>query len=149
MDPRLIEALREAAMKGWNSIQEVIAGPEARGKAPMDMLVDFVRKQVDKAKEILSPDAIKLALAYEEKCLESLEFKDLVAIVKKTYSLEPGKRICVLMTKGEITKFDIVACNEKNEIEFSMMSPWCHLVVANPSAELIAMFGDKSMLVLK
>ena len=149
MDPRLIEALRETAMKAWNSIQEVIAGPTAAGKSPMDMVIDFVQKQAIKAKEALSPDAIKLALAYEEKCLIDLDFKELLSFVKKTYSLKPGMRICILMTKDSIVKFDIMACNEKNEITFSASSPWCHLVVADPSAELIAMFGDKSMLVLK
>lgn len=149
IDPKVVQAIRIAAVQAWNSLQKWINTPDATGRSPKDKMIEFIRSKAEAAAQAISPEAIKIALAYSEKSYLELNFKDLLALVKQSYALKPGMRVCILMTKGDITVFDIMACNEKNEIAFSTTCPWCHLIVANPDAELVQMFGDKSMLVLK
>ena len=149
ISPKVIDTIRIAAVQAWNSLQKWIDTPDATGNSPKDKMIEFIRSKAEAAAQAISPEEIKVALSYSEKSYLELNFKDLLALVKQSYTLKPGMRICVLMTKGDISVFDIMACNEKNEIAFSTTCPWSHLIVANPDIGLIQMFGDKSMLVLK
>lgn len=114
-------------------------------------LFNEISKKIEAGKEILSPEALKLALSYREFSCESITFKELVSIVKREFTLSQGMSICVLKTEKEnkFHEFDIMACSSENEILFSATCPWCHVIVAIPDPELVKMFGEKSMLVLK
>ena len=149
MDKKTIDAIRVMAMKAWSSIQEWATSPDGTGKSPLDRVGELVRNQVEDAKSAFSPEALKIAMCYEEKTFTVLSFKDLIAQVKKSYALRPGMRVCVLKTSCEISVLDIMVCDENNEIKFSPTCPWLRLVVADLDAELSVMFGNKSMLVLK
>lgn len=149
MDAKTIEALRTMAMKAWNSIQDWANTPDTTGKSPLDRIGDLVREQVGNAKSAFSPEALKVAMCYEEKTYAVMSFKELVAQIKKAYALKPGMRVCILKTTRDISVLDVMVCDENNEIKFSPTSPWLRFVVADVDAELASMFGNKSMLVLK
>lgn len=150
MNAKTIEAIREMAKKAWNKIQDWATAPDDTGRSPLDKLGDVIREQAENAKASLSPEALKVAMCYEEKTFTRLSFKELVDQVKKSYSLKPGMRVCILKTASrDICVLDVMACDANDELNFSPMRPWLRLVVAEIDAELVAMFGSKSMLVLK
>ena len=150
MDAKTITAIREMAKKAWNKIQDWATTQDATGRSPLDKLGDVIREQAENAKASFSPEALKVAMCYEEKAFPRLSFKELVDQVKKSYSLKPGMRVCILRTASpDICVLDVMACDENDEIDFSPTRPWLRLVVAEIDAELVSMFGSKSMLVLK
>lgn len=150
MDAKKVEAIREMAKKAWNKIQDWATTLDDTGRSPLDKLGDVIREQVENAKTSFSIDALKVAMCYEEKAYTRLSLKELVDQVKKSYSLKPGMRVCILKTAScDICVLDVMACDENDEIDFSPMRPWLRLVVAEIDVELAAMFGSKSMLVLK
>jgi len=146
----LLEPIREVAEKAWNDIQTGLKTPDAQGKTPIDRLFQSIQNKVEIGCEILSPEAIKIALGYHEISRESLSFADLVSIVKQNYSLTPGIKVCVLKSiNNGITNLDIVACSADNHVMFNTTHPWCHVIVCAPAADLLKMFENKSMLVLQ
>ncbi|MBR6588353.1 MAG: hypothetical protein IKK82_13155 [Kiritimatiellae bacterium] len=145
----MIDTIRASAVPALDSLLKWIETQAVSGDAIMGKMIDLVKRNTENAVKAISPEAIKIALAYSEKSYETLGFKSLLAFIKQAYTLNPGMRICVLLTRGDIYVFDIMACDEKNEIAFSITCPWCHLIVANPETGLLEMFGDKAMLVLK
>ena len=150
MDAKTIEAIREAAKKSWDKIQDWATSPDDTGRSPLDKLGDMVHEQVENAKTAFSSEALKVAMCYEERTFARLSFKELVDWVKKSYSLKPGMRVCILKTASrDICVLDIMTCDANDELDFSPMRPWLRLVVAEIDAELESMFGSKSMLVLK
>jgi hypothetical protein len=150
MDAKTIDVIREMAKKAWNKIQDWATTQDETGRSPLDKLGDVIREQVENAKASFSPEALKVAMCYEERAITRLSFKELVDLVKKSYSLKPGMRICILKTASrDICVLDVMACDANDEIDFSPMRPWLRLVVAEIDADLVSMFGSKSMLVLK
>lgn len=150
MDAKTITAIREMAKKAWNKIQDWATTQDTTGRSPLDKLGDVIREQAENAMASFSPEALKVAMCYEERAFTRLSFKELVDQVKKSYSLKPGTRVCILKAASrDICVLDVMACDENDEIDFSPTRPWLRLVVAEIDAELVSMFGSKSMLVLK
>ena len=145
------EGIRKACAQLFNEALNSANKAADDGQALLARLLDGVAKKIEISKTVLSPEAIKIALSYREFFRETITFKELLAIVKQEFALHPGMTVCVLktMAEKEFPTFDIVACSETKEVLFNSMCPWCHVVVANPDPELLKMFGEKSMLVLK
>ncbi len=145
------ETIRKAGEKLFNETLEQLNKKDENGKTPVTRLFDAISEKIEIGKTVLSPDSIKIALSYREFSLESIKFEKLLSIVKREYTLSPGMSICVLKTAGEngFTEFDIMACSAEKEVVFKPLCPWCHVVVAFPDPELLKMFGEKNMLVLK
>lgn len=145
-----LKPIREVAEKAWNDIQTSLKTPDAQGNTPIDRILQSIQNKVEIGCEVLSPEAIKIALGYHEISRESLSFSDLVSIVKQNYSLTPGIKVCVLKSiNNDITNLDIVACSTDNHVMFDATHPWCHVIICAPAADLLKMFENKSMLVLQ
>ena len=147
----LFEEIRKASAKLVNEAIELLNRPDANGKTPLERIFDEISEKIKQGTEVLSPEAIKIALSYHEISRETITFQELVAIIKRDYKLTPGINVCVLKTQkaNEFTEFDIMACSTEKNVLFNPQYPWCHIVVAAPDPEFLKMFGEKSMLVLK
>ncbi len=137
--------ITEQVGKIWSWLNEL--GPS--GKSVMDRLVEESKKRAEALKEMLTVEGIKIALSYEEHARNTLSFAELLKYVKSSYSLKPGDRVCVLKVEDDVYKFDIMAVGTNDEVLFSPTRPWSRFIVANPDPELLRLFDDKSMLILK
>ena len=153
MSPKKLEILRLAMKNAWHKIHDWANGsPPPDGSpvnSPLDMLREVVRQQLEKIDEALSPEALKIAMCYQERTAPTLTFEELVAQIKDSYSLKPGMQVCILKTVSDVTILDVMACDEAGEVNFSLTRPWLRFVVADIDVDLVDKFGSKSMLVLK
>ena len=147
----VLNEIRKGAAKLLNEALDFVNDPKKNGMDSVKELLDVISEKIEIGKEVLSPESIKIALSYREIFRDAVTFKELVSLIKREYTLSPGMSVCVLKTekKNAFPVFDIMACSAEKEIQFAPACPWCHVVVAAPDPELLKMFGEKSMLVLK
>lgn len=147
----IFEMIREAGKKLFNETLEQLNEKDANGKTPIMRMFDSLAEKLETGKKVLSPESIKIALSYREFSLETIKFEKIIEIVKHEYTLSAGMSICILKTETEdgFTELDIMACSAGNEVLFNSQCPWCHFVIAVLDSELVKMFGEKNMLVLK
>lgn len=149
INPELIKKIKDVAAKAMERVIVWLNTPDATGKSPRDRLMEEISRHLDGVKGVLTPEGLKIALSYKEESRESLSFQDMLTYIKTNYKLEPGVRVCVLKTDGDIVQFDIMVCDMDNNPSFSPIRPWVHFNVLVVDDALINMFGDKSLLVLK
>lgn len=149
MDPKIVENLKKLGTEAFNAAVKWLDQPDATGKSPKDKFVDEVKKLAEAAQVVFSPEGLKVALSYEEHSVATITFPELLSKVKKSYSLKPGERICILKSDGDVYTFDVIAVSADNEVLFSPVHPWSRYIVANPDEAFLRMFVDKPMLVLK
>lgn len=147
----LLKAAKEV-IKGFGSIFSTKENNENE-KGIFDLLLDAVKSKLEQGKELLSAEVLRIAMCYEEHNFESLSFEELLNLIRKSYALKPGIRICVLKQEAKqeygLTTLEIAALDDKDQIQTSASSPWCHIVVAKLEPTLLQAFNGKSMLMLQ
>lgn len=149
IDPKVLAKIKEVVAVVMTKVVEVINTPDATGKSPKDYLIDEVRHRFAGLKEVLTTEGLKIALSYKEESRESLSFQDLLSYIKTNFKLEPGVRVCILKTDGDVVQLDIMVCDVNNNPSFSPVRPWVHFNVVTLDDGLLNMFCGKQMLVLK
>ena len=143
----LFEVIRKTAEGLLKSAKDFL---EKNGKTIAEPLFKSISEEIKEKGKVLSIESIKIALSYHEFYKESITFEELLAIIKRDFTLHQGMSICILKTeKSGVTIFDIMACSAEQEILFAPSCPWYHIVVSSPDQNFLKMFNNKEMLVLK
>ncbi|MBR6021684.1 MAG: hypothetical protein IK066_04615 [Kiritimatiellae bacterium] len=102
--------------------------------------------------EVLTPEALDLAMNYVELREPTLDFRRVVGIAKTQFTgLKPGEGVAVALEEGEgMTRVTLTAITADNEVCLGEDGkPYVVVETQTVAEDLKAAFGDKPLLVLK
>lgn len=115
-------------------------------------LKEWFLKFVANEGEVLTPEALNLALNYVELREPALDFRRVVGIAKTQFTgLQPGEGVAVVLEEGDgRTRATLTAITADNEVCLGEDGkPYVVVETQAVAEDLKAAFGDKPLLVLK